>query len=69
MDRETIMSAFDEEDVKKPAVHQIGSDLSLLSVDELEQRIALLQGEIRRLEAERDSKRASKTAAESLFRS
>ncbi len=63
------MSAFDEEEIKKPAVHEIGSDLSLLSVDELELRITLLQDEIRRLETERHSKQNSKSAAESLFRS
>jgi len=64
-----MMSAFDEEEIKKPAIHEIGSDLSLLSVDELDQRIALLHDEIRRLETERDSKQSSKSAAESLFRS
>jgi uncharacterized small protein (DUF1192 family) len=63
-----MMSAFDEEKIIRPTIHAIGSDLSLLSVDELDQRIALLHDEIRRLETERNSKQSSKSAAESLFR-
>lgn len=52
---------------RKPA-HEIGADLSLLSADELADRIALLKTEIERLEAERVRKAASRSAAESLFR-
>ncbi len=63
------MSLFDDERPKKPSAHEIGSDLSLLSVDELKERIALLQGEIGRLEAEITRKSAGRTAAENLFRS
>ncbi|MEM9104357.1 MAG: DUF1192 domain-containing protein [Pseudomonadota bacterium] len=62
------MSIFDDEQEKKPVAHEIGCDLSLISVDELENRIALLQAEIQRLEAEKSSKQVSKDAAESLFR-
>ena len=43
-------------------------DLSLLSVGELNERIALLRAEIERLEAELQAKGATKTAAEALFR-
>ena len=46
------MSLFDDDRPQKPAAHQIGSDLSLLSVDELDSRIELLQAEITRLEEE-----------------
>ena len=54
---------------KKPArAHEIGQDLSLLSVDELSNRIEVLRGEIARLEAELSAKGASKSAAEALFR-
>ncbi len=63
------MSLFDDERPKKPSAHEIGSDLSLLSVDELKERIALLQREIGRLEAEITRKSAGRTAAENLFRS
>ncbi|NVD41536.1 DUF1192 domain-containing protein [Ensifer sp. HO-A22] len=62
------MGLFDEDQPKKKLVHEIGSDLSLLSVDELTLRIALLNEEIGRLEAERERKSASRSAAESLFR-
>ncbi|MNT89091.1 hypothetical protein D3C72_2297570 [compost metagenome] len=62
------MGLFDEDQPKKKLAHEIGSDLSLLSVDELTQRIALLNEEIARLEAERERKSASRSAAESLFR-
>ncbi|MBK5571781.1 DUF1192 domain-containing protein [Ensifer sp. 2YAB10] len=62
------MSLFDDDRPQKKLVHEIGSDLSLLSVDELTQRIALLTEEITRLEAERTRKSASRSAAESLFR-
>ncbi len=42
------MGLFDEDLPKKKLAHEIGSDLSLLSVDELTQRIALLNEEIAR---------------------
>lgn len=63
------MSLFDDEEVKKPPVHEIGQDLSLLSVDELHERIEMLKAEIIRLEAEAGSKDASRSAAESFFKS
>ena len=62
------MAIFDDEPKKKARPHEIGQDLSLLSVDELSERIALLRDEIARLEAERTAKGATKSAAESLFR-
>ena len=62
------MSIFDDEPEKKPVAHEIGCDLSLISVDELESRIDLLQQEISRLEAEKASKQQSKDDAESIFR-
>jgi uncharacterized small protein (DUF1192 family) len=62
------MALFDDEPLKQPKKHEIGQDLSLLSVGELDERIKLLRAEIERLEAERRSKGATKTAAEALFR-
>lgn len=62
------MSLFDDERPRKKQEHEIGSDLSLLSVDELDARIALLKAEIQRLEAERTRKGASRSAADKLFR-
>ncbi|WP_426238961.1 DUF1192 domain-containing protein [Pararhizobium sp. DWP1-1-3] len=62
------MSLFDDDRPKKQLAHEIGSDLALLSADELSLRIDLLKQEIERLEAERQRKSASKSAAESFFR-
>jgi uncharacterized small protein (DUF1192 family) len=64
-----IMAAFDEDDrPKRKIVHEIGQDLSLLSVEELSDRIALLEDEIVRLEAAREKKRASRSAADQFFK-
>lgn len=62
------MAAFDDEAKRPVRVHQIGQDLSLLSIDELGERIAQLRSEIERLERERTAKGATKSAAEALFR-
>jgi uncharacterized small protein (DUF1192 family) len=63
------MPAFDEEDrPKKKLVHEIGQDLTLLSVGELTERVALLKEEIARLEANMASKQASKSAADLFFK-
>mgnify|MGYP000339027071 CR=1 FL=1 len=59
---------FDEDRPKKPATHELGSDLSMLSVEELRARITLLKGEIERIEAEIQSKDKSRGAAEDVFR-
>ncbi|NEI70198.1 DUF1192 family protein [Rhizobium lusitanum] len=62
------MSIFDDDRPKQPSAHEIGSDLSVLSVDELKNRVALLQGEISRLEQEIAAKTSGRKAAEGLFR-
>jgi uncharacterized small protein (DUF1192 family) len=63
------MALFDEEDRPRPkVVHEIGQDLALLSVAELEARIALLKGEIARLEADIARKRSTRTAADQFFK-
>ena len=52
------MPAIDEDErPKKKIVHEIGQDLTLLSVGELTERIALLKEEIARLEANIATKR------------
>lgn len=53
---------------KKPAAHEIGSDLSVLSETEIEERVALLEAEIERLKATLAGKRASRVAAENFFK-
>jgi uncharacterized small protein (DUF1192 family) len=63
------MPLFDEEDRPRPkVVHEIGQDLALLSVAELEARIALLKGEIARLEADIVRKRSTRTTADQFFK-
>ena len=62
------MAIFDDEPKKPARVHQIGQDLSLLSVDELRERISQLRAEISRLEGELEAKGRTKAAAEALFR-
>jgi uncharacterized small protein (DUF1192 family) len=63
------MPAFDDEDrPKKKISHEIGQDLTLLSVAELQGRIALMREEIARLEADIARKQASRSAADSFFK-
>jgi uncharacterized small protein (DUF1192 family) len=63
------MAAFDDEDrPKKKIAHEIGQDLSLLSVDELKARIVLMQDEIQRLEADIAQKNAKRAAADQFFK-
>jgi uncharacterized small protein (DUF1192 family) len=62
------MPIEDDDRPRKKISHEIGQDLSLLSVEELNERIALLRSEIERLEAASAKKRASKDAANSFFK-
>lgn len=63
------MPIGDEDDKpKKKVAHEIGQDLALLSAVELTDRIALLQDEIARLDADRTRKQAVKSAADSFFK-
>ncbi|MEB2845731.1 DUF1192 family protein [Rhizobiales bacterium RZME27] len=63
------MTFLDDDRPKKPLAHEIGQDLSTLSVDEIDKRVALLREEIARLEAEKVTKASGKAAAENLFKS
>jgi uncharacterized small protein (DUF1192 family) len=62
------MAIEDDDRPRKKVSHEIGQDLSLLSVEELTERIALLSFEIERLQAAAAKKRASKDAANSIFK-
>ena len=64
-----MASIEDDDRPRKKISHEIGQDLSLLSVEELNDRIALLTSEIDRLQAAATKKRASKDAANSFFKS
>ena len=58
----------DDEDVKKVRAHDVGMVLDSLSIEELEERIGVLEAEIERLQAAIEKKKASKDAADSVFK-
>ena len=63
------MPAIDDDDrPKKKIAHEIGQDLTLLSVAELNARIELMREEIARLEADIKTKQASRSAADQFFK-
>ena len=63
------MAAIDDDDrPKKKIVHEIGQELTLISVGELTERVTLLKEEIARIEANMATKQASKSAADMFFK-
>ena len=62
------MPAIDEDDRPKKIVHEIGQDLTLLAVKELQERVLALKEEIGRLEAAIASKQASRNVADQFFK-
>jgi uncharacterized small protein (DUF1192 family) len=62
------MPIDDDDRPAKKVAHEIGQDLALLSVEELNDRVALLKAEIGRLEVALASKRASRDAAGKFFK-
>ena len=58
----------DDDRPKKKITHDIGQELALLSVKELEERIALLKEEIGRLEDAIARKQASRNVADTFFK-
>jgi len=63
------MPAIDEDDrPRKKISHEIGQDLTLLSVKELTERINLMREEITRLEADIARKQATRSAADAFFK-
>ncbi|MEM1047552.1 MAG: DUF1192 domain-containing protein [Pseudomonadota bacterium] len=60
---------FDDETAPvQKSDHVVGQDLSTLSLEELEERIALMRSEIERLEREIQAKRSTAEAANSVFK-
>ena len=60
---------IDDDDRPLPKMsHELGQDLSLLSVDDIEARIAALAAEIERLKADAAKKRAGRDAANTFFK-
>jgi len=62
---------FDSSEEQRPSRlvrHEIGQDLSTLSIDEIGERIDLLNAEIARLETARGAKNSSMKAADAFFK-
>jgi len=59
----------DEQTRPKPASHEIGQELSMLSISEIDERIELLEREIERLKEARAKKEQSRAAASAFFKS
>jgi len=59
---------FDDDAVKKPRGHEVGMPIDTMSVEELQERIELLKGEIVRLEQAIAARNKTRSEAESLFK-
>ncbi|WP_243374753.1 DUF1192 domain-containing protein [Microvirga solisilvae] len=59
---------FGDEPRVMVSAHEIGQDLSMLSVDELDERVAVLEKEIARLKEAKRVKENSRDAASAFFR-
>ena len=61
---------MEADDLPRPKnIHVLGENLEAISVDELRLRIAALHQEILRIQAEVDKKQASRSAADTFFKS
>jgi uncharacterized small protein (DUF1192 family) len=58
---------FAEDPVPRKGLHEIGQDLSLLSLDEIDERVGLLEREIVRLKEAKSGKQHSLDAASAFF--
>lgn len=59
---------FDDDEVKKPKIHEVGMLIDAMSADELEERIAMLEAEIVRLREAIGARKQTKAAADSIFK-
>jgi len=59
---------FDEDAPKKLKTHEVGMPIDTMSVDELNERIGLLEREIVRLRDAVAARQKTKAAADSLFK-
>lgn len=63
------MAGDDDDKPRKKITHELGEDLSLLSFEDIEDRVAARAAEIERLKADAAKKRASRDAANAFFKS
>lgn len=59
---------MDDEAIKKPKGHEVGMMIDAMSVEELGDRIDLLEGEIARLKRAIEARGATRRAADSVFK-
>ncbi|MGV8831360.1 MAG: DUF1192 domain-containing protein [Devosia sp.] len=59
---------MDEDAINKPRAHEVGMAIDTMSVEELTERIGLLEGEIMRLRAAIAARGETRQAAESIFK-
>ena len=59
---------MDEDAIGKPRGHEVGMMLDAMSVEELVERIALLEGEIARLQAAIAARNKTRNDADALFK-
>ena len=62
------LDPFADEPRKIVSGHEIGQDLSLLSIDELDERVDMLEREIARLREAKAKKESSLAAASAFFK-
>jgi uncharacterized small protein (DUF1192 family) len=62
------IAMFDDDEVKKPKGHEVGMNIETMSVDELTDRIAILESEIARLRAAIAARQKSRNDANSVFK-
>jgi len=60
---------MEDEEVLRPAMPLTAADIDMMSIAELEERIATLRSEIEHLRAVIDAKQVAKGAADSVFKS
>ena len=59
---------MDEDAISKPKGHEVGMVLDTMSVEELQERIAMLEQEIVRLRAAIEARNKTRNAADALFK-
>ncbi len=62
------LDPFAEEAREILTAHQVGEELSMLSIDEIDDRIEMLEREIARLREVRGAKERSRAAASAFFK-
>ena len=59
---------MDDEEIKRPKSHEVGMAIDTMSVEELSERIGLLEAEIVRLRAAIEARGVTRKAAEAAFK-